>query len=348
MTTTSNPPAPIAERRTRGGGGVGPSDLRLPVFVVATAVVTAVAAAVLSGTNLLTFDLAVVYAIAALGLNVIFGLGGLLSIAQAAVMAVGAYGLMLTLNHEQVGVLPALLLAAFLGAVASGITGIIAMRIRSHYFILASVALALGVLLVITNEQGTTGGSNGLGLSATPTLLGLNPTDPHDFLLLAVPVLGLVWYLASSLRDSRLGIALHAIRSDDYLALSSGVPINRCRFWATVVGGAFGGLAGGLLALLNGYIGPQDFGLDTAVLLLLMVVFGGASSNGGTVVAALILTVLTQGLLSVTTIGELVYGVAIVVLLLFARNGLSGLAVSARRHLVALRPPRPREAGDAR
>jgi len=348
MTTTSNSQAGLAGQRPRERRSVQPSDLRLPIFVVATAVVTAVASTALSGTNLLTFDLAVVYAIAALGLNVIFGLGGLLSIAQAAIMAVGAYGLMLTLNHQQVGVLPALVLAAFVGAVASGITGVIAMRIRSHYFILASVALAVGVLLVITNERGTTGGSNGLGLAAFPTVLGLSPSDPHDFLLLVVPVAGLVWYLASSLRDSRLGIALHAIRSDDYLALSSGMPINRCRLWATVVGGAFGGLAGGLLALLNGYIGPQDFGLDTAVLLLLMVVFGGASSNGGTVVAALILTALTQGLLSVTTIGELVYGVAIVVLLLFARNGLSGLAVSAYRRLVALRQPRRWKDRDAR
>lgn len=341
---TSNSPATVAEQRTRASRTVEPSDLRLPIFVVATAFVTVVAAAVLSGPNLLTFDLAVVYAVAALGLNVIFGLGGLLSIAQAAIMAVGAYGLTLTLNHQQgVGVLPALLLATFLGAVTSGITGVIAMRIRSHYFILASVALAVGVLLVITNERGTTGGSNGLGLAAFPTVFGLSPTDPHDFLILAVPVAGLVWYLASSLRDSRLGIALHAIRSDDYLALSSGMPLHRCRFWATVIGGAFGGLAGGLLALLNGYIGPQDFGLDTAVLLLLMVVFGGASSNGGTVVAALILTALTQGLLSVTTIGELVYGVAIVLLLLFARNGLSGLGVSVYRRVLGLRQPRQRK-----
>jgi ABC-type branched-subunit amino acid transport system permease subunit len=343
MTMTSNSPATAAEKRTRERRSVQASDLRLPIFVVATAVVTLVAAAVLSGPNLLTFDLAVVYAIAALGLNVIFGLGGLLSIAQAAIMAVGAHGLMLTLNHQGVGVVPALLLAAFLGAVASGITGVIAMRIRSHYFILASVALAVGVLLVITNEREVTGGSNGLGLAAFPTVFGLSPTDPHDFLILAVPVAGLVWYLASSLRDSRLGIALHAIRSDDYLALSSGMPLHRCRLWATVIGGAFGGLAGGLLALLNGYIGPQDFGLDTAVLLLLMVVFGGASSNGGTVVAALILTALTQGLLSVTTIGELVYGVAIVLLLLFARNGLSGLGVSAYRRVLALRQPRRRK-----
>lgn len=317
---------------------VTPSDLRLVYFLAGTIVVMVIGSH-LPASNLLTFDLVVVYAIAALGLNVIFGLAGLLSIAQAAIMAVGAYCLVLVLNAQQIGVLPALTCAAFLGAVVSGITGVIAMRIRSHYFILASVALAAGILLVITNESGLTGGSNGLGLAAFPTVFGLTLSDPGDFLLLAVPLAGLVWYLASSLRDSRFGIALHAVRSDEYLAMSSGIPVHRCRLWATVVGGAFGGLAGGLIALLNGYIGPQDFDLSTAVLLLLMVVFGGASSNGGTVVAAIILTALTQGLLSVTSLGELVYGVAIVMLLIFARNGLAGLGHSAYRRVSKLASP---------
>jgi branched-chain amino acid transport system permease protein len=323
--------------RSKTGFHLG--DFRLVYFIVGSALVTLVAG-MLSGPNLLTFDLIVVYAIAAIGLNVIFGLGGLLSIAQAAIMAVGAYGLVLTLNHDDVGVLPALGIASVLGAIASGITGLVAMRIRSHYFILASVALAAGILLVITNQGDLTGGSNGLGLIVFPSIFGLTLSDPHDFLVLAVPVAGLVWYLASCLRDSRLGIALHAIRSDDYLALSSAIPVHRCRLWATVIGGAFAGLAGGLLALLNGYIGPQDFGLSTAVLLLLMVVFGGAASNGGTVVAAAILTALTQGLLSVTTVGELVYGVAIVVLLIFASNGLSGLAHSTYRRAIRAIQPR--------
>lgn len=310
-----------------------PRDLRLLWFVIGTVAVTVLAPVIVTGPNLLTFDLAVVYAIAALGLNVIFGLAGLLSVAQAAVMAVGAYSLVLVLNRFHVAVLLALSLACALGAITSGITGLIAIRIRSHYFILASVALAEGVVLVITNDIKLTGGSNGVGFNGQPTLFGLVPSDPAQFVLIGVPLAGLVWYLAACLRDSRLGVALHAVRSDDYLALACAIPVHRSRLWATVIGGAFGGLAGGLLALLDGYIGPQSFGLTTAVLLLLMVVFGGASSNGGTVVAAIVLTALTQGLLTATKIGDLVYGIAIVVLLVFARGGLASLASTAYRWL---------------
>lgn len=312
-------------------------DLRLPLFVVGAVLVTVLAPKALSGPNLLTFDLAAVFATAAIGLNVIFGLGGLLSIAQAAVMAVGAYTLVLTLNQYSIGVLAALALACVGGAIASAITGVIAIRIRSHYFILVSIALAEGVLLVITNEVGLTGGSNGIGLSEPGTLFGVQLSDPQGFVLLAVPLLALVWYLAECLRASRLGIALHAVRSDDYIALACGIPVHRCRLWATVIGGAFGGLGGGMLALLNSYIGPQDFALDTAVLLLLMVVFGGIAANGGTVLAAIVLTVLTQGLLTVTSVGDLVYGLAILVLLIFARQGLAGLGHRAFRWAVRRR-----------
>jgi branched-chain amino acid transport system permease protein len=320
-------------------------DLRLPLFVIGAVVVTVLAPAVLSGPNLLTFDLAAVYATAAIGLNVIFGFGGLLSIAQAAVMAVGAYTLVEVLNRFSIGALAALALAGLGGAIVSGITGLIAIRIRSHYFILVSIALAEGVLLVITNENGFTGGSNGIGIASPASVFGVPMGDPGKFVLLAVPLLALVWYLAECLRVSRLGVALHAARGDDYLALASGIPVHRCRLWATVIGGVFGGLAGGMLALLNSYIGPQDFALDTAVLLLLIVVFGGAASNGGTVVAAVVLTALTQGLLTVTAVGDLVYGLAIVLLLIFARRGLAGLG-RAPLHWLARRRARQRNGGD--
>lgn len=306
-------------------------DLRLPLFVVGAVLVAVLAPRALAGPHVLTFDLVTVYAIAAIGLNIIFGLGGLLSIAQAAVMAVGAYTLVLILNHYSIGMFVALVLASLGGAIASGITGAIAIRIRSHYFILASLVIAEGAILVITNEIGLTGGSNGLPLSKPGTLLGVSLSDPVQFPLVAVPVLALVWYCGQCVKISRFGIALHAIRSDEYLALAAGIPTHRCRFWATLVGGAFGGVAGGMLAALNSFVGPQDFGLDTAILLLLIVVFGGMASNGGTVLAAVVLTVLTQGLLTVTGVGDLVYGVAILVLLIFARQGLAGVGHSAAR-----------------
>ena len=276
-------------------------------------------------TTLQTLNLAFIYAIAALGLNIIFGLSGLLSIAQAAVMGVGGYALTFAMAAA-VGVVPALALAALSGAVLSGLTGLASARIRSHYFILLTLALAESVLLLIVNNPDTTGGSNGMPLQGSTVLFGWELTTSRGLYYLAMPLLLASWYLADCFKRSRPGLALRALSSDEYLALMAGVATGRARFYATLIGGAFAGLAGGLLAVDDAYIGPQNFDFDTAALLLLIIVLGGPGSNAGTVVSALILTALIQGSLTLTTVGQLIYGLAIIILILVAPGGLAGLA----------------------
>jgi branched-chain amino acid transport system permease protein len=125
----------------------------------------------------------------------------------------------------------------------------------------------------------------------------------------------------------------------------SGIATGRARFAATAIGGAFAGLAGALLVIDDAYIGPQSFDIDTAGLLLLMIVLGGPGSNAGTVLAATILTVLLQGTLTMTTIGQLIYGVAIMALIIVAPEGLAGLARSVpfgrRRRAARAATPEP-------
>lgn len=307
---------------------------RLVGFAVVAAIATVAGHGLVGQSTMLTLDLACVYAIAALGLNVIFGLGGLLSIAQAAIMAVGAYTLAIATQHS-VGFVPAVLLGCVGGAVASAITGIVGVRVRSHYFILASLALAEGIVLVITNQQGLTGGSNGLAVVGASTFLGLQFFDPGDFFLLAAPLVFFVAYLVECLRASRFGLALKTASADEYLASAAGMAANRYRVAATIVGGACAGLAGALLATLNAYIGPQDFGLDTAILLLMMIVLGGVGSNLGTLVAAVVLTYITHGLLTLTNSGTLVYGAVTLGLLLLLPGGLAAAGRWTWRQLCA-------------
>ncbi len=290
----------------------------------------------LSPTNLLTVNLGCTYAVAALGLWIVFGLGGFVSIAQAAVMAVGGYVLIL-LFGPHVGLVVGLLLAMLAGAAVSALTGVVGARVKSHYFILISLAIAETVTLVITNATSLTGGANGAALKAQATLLGLNLGTPVGFFrAAAVAVLAAV-YLADSLRASRGGLALRAQVVDEYLALASGVAIGRYRILATAVGGAFAGFAGGMLAVLDAYLGPQNFGLDTAILLLLMVVIAGTGRGGSVVVSALVLTWLSQGLLTLTSTGKLIYGVGLIVLIIFAPEGLGGVPRAAGRLLGGLR-----------
>lgn len=271
-----------------------------------------------------TINLALIYAIAALGLNIIFGLSGLLSIAQAAVMGAGAYALVLAMGGT-VGLIPAVVLAVIAGAVISGLTGLASARIRSHYFILLTLALAEAVLLLIVNNPDVTGGSNGMPLAGGLQLLGLDLSTAWGLFYLVMPLLVISWYLADCFKRCRTGLALRVLSTDEYLALMVGVATWRARFVATMIGGGFAGLAGALLAIDDSYIGPQNFGIDTAALLLLIVVLGGPGSNAGTVVAATILTVLLQGTVTLTVVGKLIYGLAIIALIIFAPGGLAGL-----------------------
>jgi branched-chain amino acid transport system permease protein len=277
-----------------------------------------------------------VYSLAALGLNIILGMGGLLSVAQAAVMAVGAYTAAIVLVRWHLPFLLALLLAAGVSALLSAFASLAALRVSSHYFILVTLGIAEAVTLVLVNETALTGGENGLSGIPPFAVGGVDLSSPWATAAVALVVLFVGWYVASAFRASRLGHAAFAAGVDPQLAMACGVSVTRARLVAAVTGGVFAGVAGVLFAEALQFLGPGDFELDKALLLLLMVVIGGMGSNAGTVVAACLLTYLSEGLLHLTTIGPLIYGVGIMVILVLAPNGLAGAVRKGRRRVEAL------------
>lgn len=300
-------------------------------FLVLAVILQAVPA-IVSASSLLWINLACVYAVAAVGLNVIFGLGGLLSVGQAGVMAVGGYMTILIFG-EDVGLVPAVLLACVGGAAASLLIGLVGARVKTHYFVLASLAVAETIVIVINNETELTGGANGMAIKAPPVIAGFNLLDPVHFFHIASVVVLLAAYLADALRASRGGLALSAMTMNEHAAMASGVSPLGVRALATAVGGVLGALGGAMLALLSGYLGPQDFHLATAALLLLIVVVAGRGRNGSVVLAAVLLTWLSQGLLTLQSVGQLVYGMALILLLVFAPEGIYGAAEWMRKGL---------------
>jgi branched-chain amino acid transport system permease protein len=278
-------------------------------------------------------NLAFIYAIAALGLNIIFGLGGLLSIAQAALMGIGAYALVFTLG-DTVGTVPAMALAFLVSAAVAALMGFASARTRSHYFVIFTLALADAAMLLVQNNPDLTGGSDGLPVQGRGIIAGFDLATSDGLYACAGPLLLLSWYLADAYKRSRPGLALRALAVDEHLATVSGVATAKSRVMATLIGGGLAGLAGALLALADSYVGPQNFDIDTAALLLLITVLGGPGSNAGTVVASVILTILLQGSLMLTAVGQLIYGLAIIVLIVFAPGGLAGLAQLLKRRLL--------------
>jgi branched-chain amino acid transport system permease protein len=258
-------------------------------------------------------------AIGAIGLQLLVGVTGQLSLAHAFYLAVGAYGYCFLAGGDQPAVLhapsglglPPVL--AMVGAVVfSGILGAllapIAGRLRGIYLGLASIGLVFIGQHILFNAKGVTGGFN--GRDAEPfSLFGFSfsNSDPDNLVVFGVPYGGLerLWYLglllvalswwyAHNVTHSRPGRALLTIRDSPIAAAVMGVNVPVYRAAAFTVSAMYAGLAGVLLALAFGRIVPDSFGFLLSIDFLVMIVVGGLGSIGGAVVGALLVSALPQ------------------------------------------------------
>jgi branched-chain amino acid transport system permease protein len=263
-------------------------------------------------------------AIAAIGLTLLVGVTGQLSLATAFFIAIGAYGYCYFAG-EKGGVGGAIsapnglgwppVLAAIAAVVLAGLAGAafspIAGRLKGIYLGLASIGLVFIGQHILQNAQGITGGFN--GRDAAPfELFGFHFADdrPSDFIVFGVRYgqlerlwyLGLVlvalsaWYARNLLRN-RPGRALEAVRDSEIAAAVMGVNVPAYRAAAFTVSSAYAGLAGVLLALAFGRVVPESFGFLYSIDFLVMIVIGGLGSVGGAIVGAVIVSALPQVLL---------------------------------------------------
>jgi branched-chain amino acid transport system permease protein len=299
--------------------------------------------------------------VAAIGLTLLVGLAGQLSLGHAFFVAIGAYGYAYLAG--QGGFPPAL---ALVGAVAlAGLAGAlfspIAGRVRGIYLGLASLGLVFLGQHILQNATSVTGGYEGVAVEPF-SLLGFSFSDgePDDLVVLGVVYgqLERLWYLGvvlvaaaiwygRNLVRSRPGRALGTVRDGEVAAAVLGVDVVRYKAAAFTVSSMYAGLGGVLTALAFGRIVPESFGFLLSVDFLVMIVIGGAGSVGGAAAGAVFVTALPlilnhysgslpllaepgSGGVSASELSRFVYGVAIVAVLLFARDGLAGLVRRVR------------------
>ena len=282
------------------------------------------------GVDYLLVSFVSMYGVATLGLNLIFGVGGMLSIAQAALVAVGGYTTALLIIHLHWPFLLAALLGVVLASMISTLFVLLAAKVRTHYFVLVSLAVAEIVILIVTNVS-ITGGSQGLGGIPPMNVAGVSLTTPKSLALCGVVVLIVVWYLSDVFVGSRLGRAVFVASLNEHLAMTCGINIMGGRLAVAAVGGGFAGIAGVLYAGTIGYLDPSDFSVMLSLLFLVSIVVGGIGSNAWTVFAVIAFTYLNDGLSNLTTTGPLIYGLTIVVVLLVAPGGLASIAKRAMK-----------------
>lgn len=281
-------------------------------------------------------ELAMINVIVAVGLNLLSGNCGQISLCNASFMGIGAYCDALLTTHLGLPTLIALPLSVIIAALLGAGLGYPARRLSGLYLALITLGFLELVGTVIEEFPGYTGGIRGLKVPR-PEIFGFSlQSNASLYLFVFVLTVGTV-AIGYNIWRSRYGRAFDAVRQSPFAAQALGIPVARVKMIAFSLNAAFAGFAGGLLAGVVGFIDPPEFGILTSIQHITFIVVGGLGSIAGSIAGAVVLTALPEVLRGVQEYGELVYGFILLGTLLFLPRGLVGLAAK----LKALRVPKP-------
>ncbi len=278
--------------------------------------------------------------ILAVGLNLLIGYAGQISLGHAAFFGIGAYtSAILTSRY---GWNPWLAMA-----MAQGIVFMVAyliarpiLRLRGHYLAMATLGFGIIVHIVMVQTVDLTGGPDGMGGIPTLSLFGWEvDTDLRWYLVVGAVMLLAVW-VSLNIVDSRMGRALRAVHGSEFAARMMGVDTVRTKAQVFVLSALFAALAGSLFAYQQGFVSPDSFSFFFSIELVTMVVLGGMASTFGAVFGAIILTLLPEVLVVFDDYEILIYGGILVSIMIFLPQGLFvGLSRLSRRLLARRRAP---------
>jgi branched-chain amino acid transport system permease protein len=236
---------------------------------------------------------------------------GLLTVANAAFMAIGAYSSALLTMHTGTPFLLALLLGASLSALVAIVIGHPTLKLSGVYLAMATLAFGEVVRIFILNTEDLTGGA--LGVNGIPQLA--------SWFSVGVTVVG-VLYVLLRLARSRLGRTMAAIRQDEIATEVMGINVRAYKLFAFVTGAALAGLAGGLNAHFTFFISPNEYGFDRGVEILAMGVLGGTGSPWGAVLGGTLITLLPELLRGFGHYRPLINGIILIVIILYSPKGI--------------------------
>jgi branched-chain amino acid transport system permease protein len=270
-------------------------------------------------------SLTLIYALAAVGLNLTLGYAGQTSLAHGAFMGIGAYTLALLAAHG-IPFLAALGGAGVLAFACGILLGYPALKVRHHYLAMVTMGFNIIVFLVMRNEEWLTGGSFGLSGIRRPQWGPVDFADDRAYYLLVLALTAILAAAGAWMVRSPWGRGLRAIRENEIRAEVLGVNLPTYKLAAFAAGALYAGIAGGLFAGLLRYIDPNAFGLDRSIQILLMVVVGGLGRFAGPFVGAVVVTILPEVLRMTQGLYLMLFSLLVILLVLFRPQGLTALA----------------------
>ena len=273
---------------------------------------------------------AMILGIAAVSLNLLIGLGGLVSLGHAVFLGIGAYCVGILADSGIENGFVQLLAALAISAVFALATGLIALRTRGVHFIMITLAFAQMVYFTMIGLR-QYGGDDGLTINYNSRL---GPVDLGDQDTLYYVVLGV---LAASMlgfarvRRSDFGLVLKAAKGNERRVATVGFDPARYRLAAYVAAGMLCGLAGYLDANFTSFVTPASMSWTASAELIFIVIVGGVATVSGPVIGALVFLLLEEWMGGLTVYWHFWFGLFLIAIVLFARNGLVGMVVGARR-----------------
>lgn len=294
----------------------------------------------LSQYRVFQFSLVLVYAIAVLGLNLLTGFNGQISLGHSFFFAIGAYTTAILMNDYEWPYLLTLPVAFAITFVAGFLFGIPALRLEGLYLALVTLALAIVAPPFIKRFDDWTGGSQGivLGKPDAPEWSGLADDQWRYYVTLVIAVL--MFVIARNLVRGRVGRALFAIRDNELAAETMGINVAAYKSLTFAYSAAYAGVAGGLFALIVGFVSPESFTVVLAIALLSAMVVGGLATIAGAVAGALFIQFTPVYAAEINdALAGVIYGATLIIVMFVMPGGFMGLVRRLRNLVVVVKEP---------
>lgn len=290
--------------------------------------------------------LAAIASIGAIGLNILTGFTGQISLGVGAFLGVGGYTAAILTSTLGLNFWIALPLAGIATAVVGGLFGVPALRLKGLYLAIATLAAQVVILYVIAHWTSLTNGTAGMTMSR-PSIGGFSFSSNTSYYYLTVVILILTTLYATNLIRTRTGRAFLAVRDQDLAAQIMGINLFSYKVMAFAISSFFIGISGALLAHYTMIVSPEFYSIEVSIEYLAMILVGGLGSVLGSILGALFITLLPVGLDVVigflssyfpnlnqvlSSFKELVFGLAIILFLIFEPGGLAQIWTNVRTY----------------
>ena len=272
------------------------------------------------------------YIVMALALNLVVGVSGELSLGHAGFMSVGAFsGVVASISLQELipmgplRLLVSLLIGAFFAGIAGVIVGVPVLPLRGDYLAIVTLGFGEIIRLVLENWTSVTKGSFGLSNLSRPSLFGMEmgvteATNYIYYIVLAAVVVTII--VVGRLKNSRIGLALQALREDEIACEAMGIDLTKVKLSAFALGSCWAGFAGVIFAAKTTFINPASFTFMESAMVLSMVVLGGMGSVLGVTIAAAILVLAPEYLRAFSEYRMLLFGAVMVIMMIYRPQGL--------------------------